>query len=245
MPGYNECMPAFVSDTLQRRGIGAGFAMPLLAAVALWLGLPASVHADPLAQYPRTIKTLQQLYRDEVRAVNQYSAYAEKAYTEKYYNIGHLFEAIAVSESIHAHNAAQLLSEMDIDLGESPGPDIIVLDTQANILQASSMEVEEVDLKYPKILGYIAREKHKEARRYIVYAWKAERQHRHHMQKIKFAAKSWFSVLVKFIESEPTTYYVCQICGSTLTELPEKRCPICHYPVSNYMQVERSSSDRP
>jgi rubrerythrin len=46
-----------------------------------------------------------------------------------------------------------------------------------------------------------------------------------------------FGFLAKKIEESPAHYFVCESCGSTLTELPEDACPICKGTVSRYKKL--------
>ena len=96
---------------------------------------------------------------------------------------------------------------------------------------------EEIDREYPANLGRIDSEQHKEAIRHISYAWNAEQQHRDLILKIKKAASWYFGMLASKIEGSPTRYYVCQICGSTVNELPGSQCPICDHPPDQYREV--------
>jgi rubrerythrin len=186
--------------------------------------------------YPKTIAALQERYSDEVIAHQKYGAYAEHALADGYPAIAHLFRALAASEAIHARNFARLLRE----LGQAPRmPEVKfeVSTTRRHLQQAATVEAEEIDTRYPKILEDIERENHEEAIRFITYAWKAERQHRDLILKIKKAASWFFGMLVSRIEGDPTRYYVCQVCGATAMELPTGQCPICGHPPSEYKEV--------
>ena len=194
--------------------------------------------ADP-APYPKTIAALQERYADEVVAHQKYGSYAEHALREGYPAIAHLFRALAASEAIHGKNFARLLREM----GEKPRVPKVTFETSTtreHLKQAATVEAEEIDTEYPKILDRIRDENHHEAIKHITYAWKAEKQHRDLIIKIKNAAGWFFGSLVKKIEGTPTRYFVCQVCGSTVAELPTGQCPICDHPPSEYAEVPGS-----
>ncbi|TFG35524.1 MAG: rubrerythrin family protein [Nitrospirales bacterium] len=193
---------------------------------------------DP-SNYPLTVKALNARYIDEVIARNTYNAYATRAHSEGYQNIAFLFTALAASESIHARNFEALLTKLGVPLPEVIEPRHEVLSTKENLHHATAVEAEEIDTEYPKIIGEITAEGHEAAIRNITYAWKAEKQHRDLMRRIQKNVKRWFSLVAKFIEREPARYYVCDICGSTLVDLPKDRCPICNNPVSHYEEVKR------
>ncbi len=204
----------------------------------LWLlaGIvPAAPPADA-AQYPQTIIALQQRYADEVVAHQKYGAYARHAVEEGYPAIAQLFKALAASEAVHAGNFSRLLRA----LGQEPvvpSPRIELSSTREHLRQAATVEADEIDQEYPAILEAIGGEGHDEAIRLITYAWKAEQQHRELILKIKKGASWFFGMLVSKIEGSPSRYYVCQVCGSTVNELPTAHCPICEHPPDQYQEV--------
>ncbi len=223
---------------INRGGINklAGFHLVVLILYAI----SASSNAAEKPQhdiYAQTIAALQQRYQDEVLAELKYNAYALRAEQESYPNIAYLFKALAASEAVHARNFKNLLSGLDVEAISPDISDYFIGSTRENIHHATTVEADEIDKEYPYILKSISTENHKQAIRYINYAWQAEKQHRKLMLKIKRASISFFGLLVSHIEGEPTRYYVCQICGSTLTDLPVLNCPICEHPSSEYQEV--------
>ena len=214
-----------------------------LVGLALFVGSSRSVGTDSVpaapnaSRYPLTIASLQVRYRDEMQAREKYTAYADKARSEDYAHIAYLFDALAYSESVHARNFARELSNLGIDVNELPEFDYEVRKTRDNIRHATAVEMDEIAHRYPGILEEIESEQHEEAIQFITYAWEAERQHRDLLKKIQKAAKKWFGMLAAHIEGEAAHYYVCEICGSTLTELPTDSCPICEHPADHYVEV--------
>ncbi len=190
--------------------------------------------------YPFTIEALHERHQDEIIALHTYQAYADQARADGYPNIAHLFRSLAASEAVHANNFKNLLKALGEESRAKVSTDIKVLDTRQNLKNAVEVEAQEIDHEYPAILKRISQENHKGAMQSIEYAWKAEKQHRELIKKmLKGTKKVWFSFLVDVIEGDPVDYHVCQICGSTLTELPKNHCAICEHPVSNYMLMER------
>ena len=186
--------------------------------------------------YPLTTAALQERYADEITAHRKYGAYAQHAQDEGYPAIAHLFRALATSEAVHGENFARLLRE----LGQEPRPpdtDIELTSTRDHLQQAATVEAAEIDREYPAILARIKGENHADAQRFITFAWKAEQQHRELILSIKKAASWYFGMLVSKIEGNPTRYYVCRVCGSTVMELPGEQCPICAHPPENYREV--------
>jgi rubrerythrin len=215
------------SISAKRCGYLAGLLLALLA---------GSVAAEPDVAYPRTIAALQERYADEIQAQQKYGAYAKHALQEGYPNIAHLFRALAASEAVHARNFALLLKE----LGATPQlPEIHfeVSSTRRHLKQTTDVEAAEIDTEYPAILERIRPEGHQGAIEKITWAWLAEKQHRELILDIRKAATIFFGLLVNRIEGEPSRYYVCQICGSTLTEPPPADCPICEHSAEHYLEV--------
>lgn len=197
---------------------------------------PGVAAAGDPSLYPNTISALQARYADEVIAHRKYGAYATHALDEGYPAIAHLFKTLAASEGVHARNFAELLR----DLGQTPvrpSPQVELSETREHLRQAASVEAEEIDQEYPAILERIKGEQHEQAIRFITYAWRAEQQHRDLILKIRKGASWFFGTLVDRIEGNPSRYYVCQVCGSTVTELPTGQCPICDHPPQQYREV--------
>lgn len=221
-----------MKKSLWPNGAGAVAVRVLLLAF-----VTGNVIAAEITHYPETVKALQQRYADEIVAHQKYSMYAQQAEKENYPNIAHLFRSLAASEAVHARNFKRLLSGLKHEAITPEIPEFPATNTKQNIRDASSVEASEIDNEYPAILESIRSEDHKEAIQNITYAWEAERQHRDLILKIKKASKRFFGLLAGHIEGIPTRYYVCQICGSTLTELPAKQCPICGHAAAHYSEV--------
>jgi len=195
--------------------------------------------AVPQSKYPETIATLQTAYRNEIQAHLNYLAYAQKANSENYPNMAYLFCGFAASEWIHARDFRQILSELDGQVKETPKPDVKVFNTKANLKNALDFELKDIDQRYPQLIEKIKPEKHEAAIRDITYAWESEKQHRDLIQKMQSGTGIFFGLLAKKIEETSVRYFVCQICGSTVVELPKDSCPICKGSVSGYKEVER------
>ena len=212
----------------------------LLSGLFYLVLLCAVARAGP-NQYPQTAAALQERYADEVIAHQKYGAYAKDAFKEGYPAIAHLFRALAASEAVHAKNFARLLRE----LGRKPVRPLVEFElssTREHLQHATTVEAAEIDKEYPAILDQIKAEQHEQSIRFITFAWKAEQQHRELILKIKKAASWYFGMLVSKIEGSPTSYYVCQVCGSTVKELPSSQCPICDHPPEQYQEVPEFQS---
>ena len=181
---------------------------------------------------------LQTAYQNEIQAHVSYQAYAQKALSENYPNIAHLFVALASSESIHARNFKQCLSDLNVEVTE-PKAEIKVSSTKENSEKCDTEELQEIDKRYPQFVERITSEKHEVAIRNLTYAWESEKQHRTLIEKIESGTGILFGLLASRIEGKPFRYFVCQACGSTIRELPTEACPICSIPVSHYREIER------
>jgi rubrerythrin len=188
--------------------------------------------------YNETISVLQALHKDEIQALHNYRAFAEKAAAEKYPNIAKLFMTLAASEAVHARNFEALLSALGEEVEKLPRLTPEVSSTQKNLELSTALELEEIDTKYPRFIERITPENHEEAIRYIIYAWKAEKQHRELLKKIQSGTGVFFGLLTKKIEGSPSPYFVCQNCGSTLSKMPETTCPICAGPSAKYIEIK-------
>jgi len=209
-----------------------------IAMVCIFAFLLSAVCINAQSRYPETISVLQTLYQDEVQAFNDYQAYAKKAVSEKYPNIAKLFMAIATSESIHARNFKKVLADIGAEAEEVPEFEPKVSSTRKNLKLATAVELEEIDNKYPQLIKQITPENHADAIQYITYAWEAEKQHRALLKKIKSGTGIFFGFLTQKIEGSPSPYFVCQNCGSTLSEIPEATCPICGGPSAKYTEIK-------
>jgi len=188
--------------------------------------------------YQNTINALQIRYADEVQAHRKYGLYAHKAQQEGYPHVAHLFRSLAASEAIHAKNFKSSLKA----LGQEPKPptmhEIEVTTTKHHLKHATTVEAEEIDQEYPKILASISPENYQPAIESITFAWESEKQHRDLIVKIQKAVSNWFRLVISRIEGKSARYFVCQVCGSTLTEVPATHCPICNHSNENYSEVQ-------
>ena len=166
------------------------------------------------SEYNETISILQTLHKDEMQAMHNYQAYAHKAVSQKYPNIGKLFMTLAASESVHARNFKGCLAALGVADATMPQQPVKVESTRKNLKYAIAVELEEIDKKYPQVLEQINPENHTAAIQYITYAWNSEKQHRELLKKIQSGTGVFFGMLIKRIEGNPYQYFICQKCGS-------------------------------
>jgi rubrerythrin len=215
---------------LLRKGIG-GFAMSAVAVLSI--RVPAA--AD---DYGITIKTLQFGYEREMTAYRRYVAYSRQARAERYRGISYLFNAIASSELIHAQNFDRVLSRLGVEIAQFQPLEPTVADTKANLIDAAAKELSSIDVVYPDILKQLEVEKYRDAIVNATYAWESHRQHRGIIQKIEEYTADHFEEVARTIDEKAGAYYVCEICGSTVNEIPLDACPICGLPSTHYRKIE-------
>ncbi|RLL52207.1 rubrerythrin [Mariprofundus sp. EBB-1] len=219
----------------------ATFQAYVLIALVTGFGNSAIVQAaeKEAPQYPETIAVLSMLYASEVKAGYRYQLYTKAALVEGHDNIAHLLSAMAVSEAVHAKSFKYLLSLMDVVPAEVDLSAINASKTKDNLKFATEVELSEIDKEYPLFLKRIKPEGHAEAIRNIEFAWQAEKQHRALIKEIKGGTGMFFGMLLKYFRKNPTHYYVNDVCGATVTEMPEDKCPICHNPIITYREIPK------
>jgi rubrerythrin len=189
------------------------------------------------ANYFLTISALQQLYNSKIMVSNTYSALAQKALEERNYGLACLFSALSEAGSVHARNFKYILNDLGVDMKDFTKPDIKISNTRENLEFSLAVELSEIDTYYPKLIKRIKPEGNESALKEITYVWKAEMQHRNLMGKMKPFLWSPIGKVVDNLK-EAYEYHVCQRCGSTVFQLPEKTCIICGSPVSIYKQIK-------
>ena len=190
--------------------------------------------------YPQTLAILQGTYASELKASRHYTAYCQKALDEEYFNIAYLFKAFSISERIHSQNFKRLIHSLNHEITVPEIP-LLVRTTQKNLSTASKNELLKIKQYYPDVIRTLSVESHDRALLHCNYSLKSHQQHEVMIKEIKKYSGFWFKMLAKKIESMNPNYYICDICGSTVDELPDSPCSICDYPVSHYQQVQKPS----
>lgn len=175
----------------------------------------------------QTIKNLNAAFQGESNASNRYALFAKKAEDEGFPQVAKLFRAASASEAIHrdTHKAAILalggtVATFQLD-PVTPGA------TADNLKAAIKGESYERDTMYPEFLAVAKADNAQPAVRTLQFALAAEKEH----------AKLYQLALDTLGKNAPADYFVCQICGMTLTELPAKTCPTCHKNRDEYKKI--------
>jgi len=219
---------------LSRRQI---MATGLFAAASLVLGWGkrGSWAATP---YPTTIKFLQLAHVREIAMYHQYVDFGRKAKVEGYRGIAYLCAAFATAELIHAQNFAKVLSRLDVEIVPVSKPQMTVRSTRDNLMKAANDEIDDIDTFYPDMIKHVNSEGVQDAITFATFSWESEKQHRDILMKIQRWAPWFFEKVAKTIDEKTDQYFVCQICGSTMDEIPHDKCPICHYSSEHYRKIE-------
>jgi rubrerythrin len=180
------------------------------------------------AQTGQTLRNLQTAYAGESNAHARYLAFAQKADEEGYPQVASLFRAAARAESVHVTNhefVIRATGAVPFKLAEFP----VAQSTPENLAAAMKGEAYERDTMYPAFVAQADAEEDRDAARTFDLARKAEAQH----FNLFFAALSglqngW---------SVDKTYYVCTVCGYTVSEPVTANCVSCASPAEKYEAV--------
>jgi len=193
-------------------------ALAVLSALGL-TALATTSHAEaPAAPNATTIDNLQAAYNGESNAHARYVAFAAKADAEGYHQVASLFRAAAAAEKIHAANHAKVLDELGaVAKADVKPPE--VKSTRENLTAALAGESYERDTMYPGFIKAADGAGLAKAVRTFKYAAAAEANHAKLYAEALANLEGW--------RDGTRTFYVCAVCGETLTALPDVRCPTC------------------
>jgi rubrerythrin len=164
-----------------------------------------------------TLDNLQTAFNGESNARAKYLAFAKQADAEGYGKVAALFRAAARAEEIHAKNHAAAIRKM----GAEPKADIQaaeVKSTRENLQVAIAGETYEYETMYAGFLVQARAEGDAAAERTFHYASEAEKGHARLYSDALAHLDAWRV-------AEP--FYVCPVCGHTVTAVEFSRCPVC------------------
>ena len=165
----------------------------------------------------KTEKNIQEAFGGESKANRRYMFFADKAEKDGYPQVAKLFRAVAEAETVHARNH---LNAVD-GIGS----------TKDNLFAASLGEQEEYKRMYPAFIEVAEGERNDRAKRSFEWANKVEEIHHGYFEEALAAVR-------EDKQLEEATYYVCQVCGNTVTDLPPEQCPVCGAPASAFKEME-------
>ena len=188
-------------------------AITLIAALG---GLLVALNAQATTDL-EAIMNLNTAFRGESNAHNRYALFAEKADKDGYPQVAKLFRAPSRAEEIHRDTRKAAIET----LGGTA--DVFVLDevtpapTKENLEAAIKGETYERDTMYPAFRMQAESVQAAPAVRSFQFAVAAEKEH----------AVLYAEALANLGSNPATDYFVCMVCGNTVTVLPGKKCPVC------------------
>ena len=165
----------------------------------------------------KTDNNLQEAFGGESKANRRYVFFAEKADKEGFPGVAKLFRAAAEAETVHARNH---LNALDAIGG-----------TKDNLMAASIGEHQEFTGMYPGFIEVAKEERNDRADRSFALANTVEKIHHRlfeaALQEVKEGKKP-----------AEATYYVCQVCGNTVTGAAPDKCSVCGSSAKAFKKVE-------
>jgi rubrerythrin len=196
----------------------------LLAAAVALIAFTGSASAAVSGQ---TIKNLNSAFQGESNAANRYAAFAKKADAEGYAQVAKLFRAASAAEAIHRNTHQETIMKLGGKVDTFQLESVTVGTTEENLRAAIKGETYERDTMYPEFLATAKSDDSQPAIRTIQFAHTAEKEH----------AKLFQEALDSLGNNAPTDYYVCQVCGMTVTQLPPVKCVSCRNSRDEYKKI--------
>ena len=165
----------------------------------------------------QTEKNIQEAFAGESQANRRYLFFADKAEKDGYSGVAKLFRAVADAETVHARNHLNAFDAIGA--------------TKDNLLAAVMGEQMEFTKMYPVFIEKAREERNDRAERTFDYANKVEKIHHgffdNALKEVKEGKKPAEAV-----------YYVCQVCGNTVTGTAPDKCPICGSGAKAFKKIE-------
>ena len=165
----------------------------------------------------KTEENINEAFGGESKAHRRYTFYAAKAEEEGYSQVARLFRAVAEAETVHARNHLNAMHAIG--------------STKDNLFAASLGEQEEFKKMYPAFITKAKEERNERAERTFSWANQVEEIHHGYFEEALVAVRDGSQLT-------ETTYYVCQVCGNTVTGEPPEVCPICGAPARSFMKID-------
>jgi len=189
------------------------------------LAVPAFAASTPP---PQTIKNLNAAFQGESNASNRYAAFSRQADQEGLPQVAKLFRAASAAEAIHRDNHKKAIIELGGTVESFKLDEVKPGTTAENLKAAIKGESHERDTMYPEFIAVAKADNAKAAIRTLQFALAVEKEH----------ALLYQAALDQLGHNPPQDYFVCQICGATLTALPEKKCPVCRNGRDEFKQIK-------
>ena len=164
----------------------------------------------------KTEKNIQEAFGGESKANRRYTFFADKAEKEGYPQVARLFRAIAEAETVHARNHLNAVDGIGT--------------TKDNLFAASLGEQAEYKRMYPAFIETAEQERNERAKHSFELANKVEEIHHGYFEEALAAVREGKQLT-------EATYFVCQVCGNTVTGQTPEQCLICGAPASAFKEV--------
>lgn len=194
----------------------------IIGAAMLWVAASAQAEVSP-----QLIKDLNEAFQGESNASNRYALFAQKAEKDGYPDVARLFRATSASEAIHRDEHKQAILKLGGQVEEFQLEAVTPGTTAENLEAAIKGETYENAEMYPKFMALAEKEDARPAMRTLRFAMETEEAH----------AQLYRAALDNLGKQGPVDYYVCQVCGMTVTELPAEKCKVCRKPVDEYKKI--------
>ena len=183
----------------------------LLFATITTLALTSMVGAQT------TVENLNHVYQAESNAANCYLAFAKQAEIENLPQAAKLFRAAASSEEIHRKIIERSIQKIGGRVETFKLDEITLGSTADNLRRAIEAETAQSGTAYPGFLASAKADNLKPAIRAFDYNSECDEKLAIHFQQ----------ALDHLDREVSVRYYLCGDCGLLLSELPEKKCPVC------------------
>jgi len=225
--------PSRGSELQRRRQVLIAGALGLLGILAPRFPYPAAA----AGQFPQSIDALKKGVAAETAAHRRYVGFGQHAHSEGYRGLAYLYMALATSERIHAQNYTRVLATLGELIGEPETAPIETGTAQENLIYAAERELYSIEHTYPLLLQSVEDEGHADAIATVRYSWSSHRQHLAIIERIRRWTPGFFESVARKIDETTDRYFVCQVCGSTVTERPVDDCPVCGEAAANYRLI--------
>ena len=152
----------------------------------------------------KTEQNLAYAFAAESKAAVRNEAFARKADTEGYAQIGRLFRAISDAESVHARRYLLMMRGK-------------IASTEENIERAFQNEINANVEEYPKLIKDASDEGNERVLKAFSQSRDVESRH----------AQLYKKAMNDMLSDRETDYYVCQVCGYVSEDEAPDNCPVC------------------
>jgi rubrerythrin len=165
----------------------------------------------------KTIENMQAAYKGEKTATAKYEAFSKKAEEEGYHYIALLYNAVSAAENIHAINHKAVIEDAGATVPIIT-PEYNVKTTKENLHDDIEGEAYEAKSMYPDFLKTAETAGNQIAFLSLTYAMKTELKHKFFFEQVLANINS------NTLNSMPSIYFVCPVCGNTYGNSAPKHC---------------------